>query len=192
MTHCPAGDTIGAGIVATKSSDRMRHTQIARRGDDLRLARTQQRRVDGQLSHPFHPGLGGEVGHALISFDVLRPAIGIARIIQRAFTPMKISELSSTSAHASAWNDRKMVLRAGIVGDRECRGNPCPRRTALSPSTAISAVSADPRTHPAPRFSSPGGARRREMGGDARGRLQLSCACAFVLAVIEGERGAWA
>ena len=60
---------------------------------------------------PFDAGLRRELGHRLEGAQVLGPAVGIARIVERVDADDDVGT-PSASAHASA-SDRKTVLRAG-------------------------------------------------------------------------------
>src|SRR3954447_12554692 len=75
-------DAVGGGIVAAER-ERVVHAEREPELDDLTLAQIEQRRLDPHWRRALHAAACGEVRHRLVVADVLRPAIGIAGVVQR-------------------------------------------------------------------------------------------------------------
>ena len=77
---------------------------------DIGLAHLLERRVDSE-SVALDTGLGGKVSEPLEFLDELRPAVGVARIVERVDADEDVAR-ARASARPSA-RLRKIVLRAG-------------------------------------------------------------------------------
>src|SRR5262245_30662075 len=80
-----ARDAIAVGVVAG-ARQRVIDSEVEAELNDLRLRKADQRGVDGQLLLGLDCSARGEIRHRLKRADVLRPAIGIAGVINRVDT----------------------------------------------------------------------------------------------------------
>jgi len=68
-----------------------RHRKLLSQLHDLRFGEPQQRRVNADSGSAFDPGFGRQVGHALVSFDEFRAAIGVAGVIEGIHADEKVA-----------------------------------------------------------------------------------------------------
>ena len=65
------------------ASERIVDTQLHAAADDLGFGQMHQRGMDSERKLPLHSRLGRQVGQSLKRLDELRPAIGIAAVVDR-------------------------------------------------------------------------------------------------------------
>src|SRR5436189_183969 len=78
----PAGAAIGLGHIA-RPRQREVDVQLVGPRDDLGLAELDERGVDAEVALALDAGLGRQIGQLLERLRELRPAVGIAGVIDR-------------------------------------------------------------------------------------------------------------
>ena len=164
----------GRRVVAGPAETRVEAEPRRLRGN-RRLGHPHERGVDAE-GVALDPGLGGEVRHRLEGGDELRPAVGIARIIERVDADEQVARAGRLRP-AEAEREEDGVA-GGDIGDRDLiLGHALLRHGDVVGERRAAEAREIERQHDMAL-----GAHRRR---DSRRRLQLD---AVALVVVDGER----
>src|SRR5688572_20723325 len=87
-----AGGAVGSGIVAARRQSVINSKPLSQL-NDLALGQVDQRRSNRNRRVLFGSGPRGEIRHLLVGANVLRPAVGIAAVVQCVHTDEDLSSV---------------------------------------------------------------------------------------------------